>query len=165
MSAMIVAPAAAGRQWTNRLGFMVVISAGFGAVAGVSGAVVSSTMRSMPTGPTIVLCMGVIVLISILLAPNRGIIWRRIRDRRNARRLRIEAVLMNLYALAMQHADPQHPHEEAVLDVMSSKSGGAVLALNRLQEQGLVERKGATRWSLTRKGVKMADRLRKERGG
>jgi manganese/zinc/iron transport system permease protein len=165
MSAMVVAPAAAGRQWTDRLGVMVVISAALGAVAGVSGAVVSSTMRSMPTGPTIVLCMGVIVLISILLAPNRGIIWRRIRDRRNARRLRIEAVLMNLYALGLQHADPQHPHEEAVLDVMSSESGSAVPALNRLQEQGLVVRSGVTQWSLTQKGVMLADRLRKERGG
>lgn len=165
MSAMVVAPAAAGRQWTDRLGLMVVISAVLGAVAGVSGAVVSSTMRSMPTGPTIVLCMGGIVLISIFLAPNRGLIWRRIRDRRNARRLRVEAVLMNLYALGLQHADPQHPHEEAVLDVMSSDSGGAVSALNRLQERGLVEQSGASRWSLTNEGISLAESLKSERGG
>src|SRR5262249_14082957 len=45
MSAMIVAPAAAARQWTDRLGVMVVLSALFGALAGVGGAVVSSTVR------------------------------------------------------------------------------------------------------------------------
>src|SRR5262249_46552166 len=43
MSAMIVAPAAAARQWTDRLGVMVFLAAGFGAAAGVSGAVLSST--------------------------------------------------------------------------------------------------------------------------
>ena len=165
MSAMVVAPAAAGRQWTDRLGLMVMISAGLGAIAGVSGAVVSSTMRSMPTGPTIVLCMGGIVLISTLLAPNRGLIWRRIRDRRNARRLRVEAVLMNLYALGLQHADPHHPHEGAVLDMMSSNSGGAVSALARLHERGLVERSGASGWLLTDEGISLAEALSRERGG
>ncbi len=165
MSAMIVAPAAAGRQWTDRLGWMVVISAALGALAGVSGAVVSSTMQNMPTGPTIVLCMGGIVLVSLLLAPNRGIVWRWIRERRNARRLQVEAVLLDLYALGLQHADPQHPHQEAVLAVMSPEAGGAVPALTRLQERGLVERAGPTEWALTEKGVHESERLRKERGG
>jgi manganese/zinc/iron transport system permease protein len=42
MSAMVVAPAAAARQWTDRLGVMVTVSGIFGALAGVSGALVSS---------------------------------------------------------------------------------------------------------------------------
>ncbi len=88
MSAMIIAPAAAGRQWTDRLGMMVLISAGFGATAGVAGALVSSTMRDLPTGPTIVLCMGAIVLVSFLCAPRRGLMWRWIRTRRQAGRFR-----------------------------------------------------------------------------
>lgn len=37
MSAMIIAPAAAARQWTDRLWLMVVLSAIFGAVSGLSG--------------------------------------------------------------------------------------------------------------------------------
>ena len=56
MSAMIVAPAAAARQWTDRLGVMVAIAAFFGALAGVGGALVSSLTARLPTGPTIVLC-------------------------------------------------------------------------------------------------------------
>ena len=39
MSAMIVAPAAAARQWTDRLGVMVTLSAAFGALAGVVGTI------------------------------------------------------------------------------------------------------------------------------
>jgi manganese/zinc/iron transport system permease protein len=62
MSAMIVAPAAAARQWTNRLSVMVALSALFGALSGVSGALLSSTGRGVATGPAIVLVASVIVL-------------------------------------------------------------------------------------------------------
>ena len=46
MSAMVVAPAAAARQWTDRLGVMVVLSRLFGAVAGVAGTAISSLARA-----------------------------------------------------------------------------------------------------------------------
>jgi manganese/zinc/iron transport system permease protein len=82
MSAMLVAPAAAARQWTDRLGVMVALAALFGAVSGVAGAAISSTARGLATGPTIVLCMGAITLVSLLLAPNRGLVWSWLRGRR-----------------------------------------------------------------------------------
>lgn len=75
MSAMIVAPAAAARQWTDRLGVMVILSALFGALAGVSGATISSTQTHLPTGPVIVVCVSAIVLFSLCFAPNRGLLW------------------------------------------------------------------------------------------
>jgi manganese/zinc/iron transport system permease protein len=79
MSAMVVAPGAAARQWTNKLGVMVALSALFGAFAGASGAVLSSTVERLPTGPTIVVCLSVIVVVSLLFAPERGIAWRALR--------------------------------------------------------------------------------------
>jgi manganese/zinc/iron transport system permease protein len=81
MSAMLVAPAAAARQWTNRLGIMVLLAALFGAGAGVAGAAISATTRGMATGPTIVLCLGAITLVSLLLAPQRGLLWNWLRGR------------------------------------------------------------------------------------
>ncbi|MCC6943339.1 MAG: metal ABC transporter permease [Thermomicrobiales bacterium] len=75
MSAMIVAPAAAARQWTNRLGVMVLLSALLGALSGATGATISSTTERMPTGPTIVVVVSLIVLLSLLFAPNRGLLW------------------------------------------------------------------------------------------
>jgi manganese/zinc/iron transport system permease protein len=82
MSALIVAPAAAARQWTNRLGVMVALSAIFGAVAGVIGAILSSTAAQLPTGPTIVLCISAIVLVSLFFGRQRGLVWRWFRERR-----------------------------------------------------------------------------------
>ncbi len=82
MSAMIVAPAAAARQWTDRFGLMVGLAALFGALAGLSGAVISSTAAGLSTGPTVVLGISVIVLLSLLFAPNRGLAWNWWRQRR-----------------------------------------------------------------------------------
>jgi len=76
MSAMVVAPASAARQWTNRLAFMVCLAAFFGAMAGITGAVISSTAAKIPTGPMIVICASIIFLFSLAFAPNRGLIWR-----------------------------------------------------------------------------------------
>lgn len=75
MSAMLVAPAAAARQWTDRLGLMVLLAALFGAGAGLVGSVISATARGMATGPAIVLCLGVLTFLSLLLAPRRGLVW------------------------------------------------------------------------------------------
>ncbi|MCB0304918.1 MAG: metal ABC transporter permease, partial [Calditrichaeota bacterium] len=94
MSAMVVAPAAAARQWTNRLGIMVLLSALFGAGAGIGGAVISSLVPKLPTGPTIVLCISGLVLLSIFLAPARGLLWNWARQYRNRRNFRAEAVLL-----------------------------------------------------------------------
>src|SRR5690606_24077683 len=99
MSAMVVAPAAAARQWTNHLGRMVALAALFGALGGVAGSVLSSTGERIPTGPAIVLCMSAVVLVSLTLAPERGLAWNAVRARRNRRRLRTDAVLQDLLAL------------------------------------------------------------------
>ena len=89
MSAMLVAPAVAARQWTNRLRLMVCLAACFGALAGVTGTIISSTASRIPTGPTIVLCATVIVGLSIAFAPNRGLVWEWVRQQRNRRNLEI----------------------------------------------------------------------------
>lgn len=90
MSAMLVAPAVAARQWTDRLRLMVFLAACFGALAGVSGTIISSTASRIPTGPTIVLCATAVVGFSIVFAPNRGLVWDRIRHQRNRRNLKME---------------------------------------------------------------------------
>ncbi|RKU27870.1 zinc transporter [Candidatus Poribacteria bacterium] len=87
MSAMIVAPAVAARQWTDRFSLMVILAAIFGALSGVIGTIISSTAAHIPTGPTIILCATLFVIISITLAPNRGLVWNSSRHRRNRRNI------------------------------------------------------------------------------
>jgi len=159
MSAMIVAPASAARQWTDRLGPMIFLSAAFGALAGVSGALLSSSISRLPTGPTIVLCVSAIVVLSIFLAPARGLVWSWFRDRRNRGRLRLEGMLEDLYSLALQHKDPGHAHPVSVLRLMSADKGGVDNSLRKLEEQGLVRRVKSEDWALTKEGIEHARQI------
>jgi manganese/zinc/iron transport system permease protein len=165
MSALLIAPAAAARQWTDRLSIMFFVAAAIGGVSGVVGALISATGPSIPTGPIIVLCAGVFVAVSLMLAPRRGLVWRWIRDWRNGRKLRMEAVLLDLFALASQHERPDYPHEAAVLDLMANPIAGSAKSLAALADRGLVTRVGSSQWSLTQAGVARVRAIRAERFG
>ncbi|MDQ3929862.1 MAG: metal ABC transporter permease [Chloroflexota bacterium] len=91
MAAMLIGPAVAARQWTNRLGVMVGVSALFGALSGVSGALISVSESRLPTGPMIILSLTAVVALSLLFAPERGLVWDRLRQMRNRRLLQGEA--------------------------------------------------------------------------
>jgi manganese/zinc/iron transport system permease protein len=83
MSAMLITPAVAARQWTNKLWVMVTLSALFGAASGIAGMAASSLVPKLPTGPAIVVCVSVIVIISVLFAPGRGVLHRVYQRRKN----------------------------------------------------------------------------------
>ncbi len=156
MSAMVVAPASAARQWTDRLDMMVVLSALFGALAGVSGAVISSLTAKMPTGPTIVLCISAIVLISILFAPRRGILFRYIARGLTRKRLMTDAVLIDLFELSNQHNNLHHPHATDALRVMSLENANILASLQTLRNKGWVTQNETSNWSLTDAGITAA---------
>lgn len=163
MSAMIVAPAAAARQWTDKLHVMVILSGLFGALAGVTGTLLSSSMERLPTGPMIVVCVSLIVLFSMLFATNRGLVWNRIRSRRNRHTLRARAVLADLNTLALQHPDQDHGHSVAVLRAMSTNPDGVSYALKQLRERGQAREVEHDVWALTDAGLAEASQhLEKE---
>jgi manganese/zinc/iron transport system permease protein len=93
MSAMLIAPGAAARQWTNRLGIMIGIAMGIGAGAGVVGAMISATAQKVPTGPSIVLVLTTITVFSLAFGMQRGIVWRWLRMRRTNEILRSSSAL------------------------------------------------------------------------
>jgi manganese/zinc/iron transport system permease protein len=159
MSAMLVAPAAAARQWTDRLGPMVLLAGLFGAASGLCGAVLSSLVPHLPTGPTIVLCVTALTVVSLLAAPNRGLISAWLRSQKSRRRLQREAVLADLYRLAAQHTRPDRaPHSARVLRAMGTPAGLG-RTLGRLEEEGLVRRSADGGWRLTIAGVAAGRRL------
>jgi len=93
MVALLIAPAVAARQWVNTLLGMVILAGAFGMAAGVTGAVASSTFDRLPTGPMIVIAASVIVAVSLLVAPGRGVISTSRQRRTRARQLRAQLVL------------------------------------------------------------------------
>lgn len=95
MSALIISPAVAARQWTDKLSIMVLLSAIFGGVSGIGGTIISSMIPQMPTGPMIVVIVSILVLISIGIAPNRGLLWQSIRERKNKERIAEKGIHYN----------------------------------------------------------------------
>jgi manganese/zinc/iron transport system permease protein len=65
MSAMLVAPPAAARQWTQSLSYMLLISGAVGAVSGLVGSLIS-IWTLIPTGPAIVLVASALCFASLL---------------------------------------------------------------------------------------------------
>lgn len=91
MSAMLVIPPAAARQFTNRMSMMFVLSGIVGMTSGFLGNYFSvegshyishlypDTRLSLPTGPMIVLVASTICVMSLLFAPERGLLRRLLR--------------------------------------------------------------------------------------
>lgn len=88
MAAMLIGPAVAARQWTNRLGVMILLAAVVGAAAGISGALISISQPRLPTGPMVILSLTALVLVSLLFAPARGLVWDWLRHRKQRGQLR-----------------------------------------------------------------------------
>ena len=75
ISSLLIAPAVGARQWTNKLGTMCILAGLFGMVSAMGGTIWSTTVQKLPTGPAIIVILSVIVLLSLIFAPNRGILW------------------------------------------------------------------------------------------
>jgi len=137
----------------------------FGGLAGVVGAVLSSTAERLPTGPTIVLSASVIVVLSMALAPRRGLVWDRVRARRRRTAIRRDTVLADLYALYRQHGSLAHGHPVTVIQAMSDAREGALNSLLALESDGSARRLDDGSWALTEEGrERAAEQLASLRG-
>jgi manganese/zinc/iron transport system permease protein len=80
VSALLVAPAVAARQWTDRFPRAVLLAVGFGAASGLLGTLTAYRLEHgelrVPTGPLIVLAATLLAGLSLVFAPKRGLAWR-----------------------------------------------------------------------------------------
>lgn len=77
--AMLIIPPTAARFWSEDATRVVTLSALFGGLSGYVGAALSATAPNLPTGPIIVLVAATLFTLSLLLAPARGLLFRRMR--------------------------------------------------------------------------------------
>lgn len=75
MASLLISPAAAARQWTSNPYVYVITSALFGGLSAGVGSFISLLLLEVPTGPVIVLSATVFVLLSLVVAPHRGLWW------------------------------------------------------------------------------------------
>ena len=157
MAALVILPGATARFWTNRLGHTLLIASGVGAAAGVLGTFLASPLPTqwfgdgrlgralsaddLPPGPLIVLSATSLFLLSLLFAPERGIVARFAAELRLRLRMVREHLLRALYELSEPHL-PERPVIEQPQLVAQREWNKWVVEwwLNRLRARGLVER-------------------------
>lgn len=155
MSAMLLAPAAAARQWTNSLGKMIFIAAVFGALSGVLGTAVSASANNLSTGPVIVLVAAVFVVFSFIFSPGRGLLFREIRYWKNRNDLQLHKTLSFMYNIAKDHENISHPH---AVKILNNFQGYTKRSLKKLEIKKYINVTGSM-WSLTEEGYKAAINL------
>jgi manganese/zinc/iron transport system permease protein len=103
MAAMLITPAAAARFWTERLDRMVILAGIIGALSGAFGTLLSAMAFRMPTGPLIVLAATMMFLISLVFAPQKGLLAKFLRFLILQRKVARENTLRSLYEIAESH--------------------------------------------------------------
>lgn len=157
--ASLITPAAAARQWTDRFLVMLVIAGSVGGLSSVLGALASEQIARVPTGPAIVLVSSVVLVISLLLAPRRGLLWAWLQARALALRIRRENLLKDIYGWAERRGDWTRWPSLAELMGVRGQSSPRVLGIVRpLVHDGLITVEGET-IGLTEDGLEEAERV------
>ncbi len=155
MSAMLLAPAAAARQWTNSLGIMVMLAAVFGATSGVVGTAISASQNNLSTGPVIVLVAAIFVIFSFIFSPSRGLLFRQIRFIQNRKDLQLHKTLAFMFDIAKNHENISHPH---TVKILNNFHGYTRKSLSKLESKDYINVNGQM-WAMTEKGYHFAANL------
>jgi manganese/zinc/iron transport system permease protein len=159
MIATLVTPAAAARQWTDRLGAMLAIAAAIGAGSAATGALASASIARLPTGPAIVLVASAVLVVSLVAAPHRGLLQALLRERGVRRRIREENLLGDLWRLGELHGATGAPVGIPEVMGMRGASAAALRGLTAsLARRGEMLRSAET-LTLTPAGVRRAGAL------
>ena len=155
MSALLLAPAAAARQWTNSLGKMVVIAAFIGALSGLIGTGISASESNLSTGPVIVIVASALVLFSFIFSPIRGILFQQIRLYQNRNNLEQMKTLQLMYNIAITHSNFSHPHS---IGILNDFRGFTKSSLKKMEDKHWIEING-NEWHLTETGFNEAKNM------
>lgn len=112
--ALLIIPPVTARFWTERADQVVILAGVLGAVAAYLGAAISASAPNLPTGPIIVLMSFALFALSLLVAPNRGVLAAVLRHQKFQRRVHIRQGLLAL-------AQDQTIYEPLTLRLLSKR--------------------------------------------
>lgn len=151
--AMLITPAAVAYQLTNRLSTMLVLAAVAGAFSSLAGMVLAFALN-LPPGPAMVIVATLLFMMTMLLAPEYGVLAKALQRRRVRAHILSEDVLKSLARL---------PAGASVSDIRGivgahAREAQVRTALRNLQSRGLLHDapEGA---SLTSSGAARAEQL------
>jgi manganese/zinc/iron transport system permease protein len=166
MSAMLIAPAAAARQYSNKLYRIFALAAFFGILSGFLGNYLSVEVSywlvnkypgerlALPTGPMIVIVASLICLLSLMFAPKRGLLLRMAR----IVKFRFRCMCENLLKAIWRFGPKKSVSFESISRHQSASYLYLKFVLGTLVRQGWVKKNGRD-YSLTPEGVIRAARI------
>lgn len=167
MSAMLIAPAVAARQYSNKLYRIFALAAFFGVLSGFLGNYLSVELSqwlklkypderlTLPTGPMIVIVASIICLLSLMFAPKRGLLLRFIR----ILHFRHQCMCENLLKAIWRFGPEKEIDFETIAKYQSASVWYLRTVLNILTYQGWIVRTSADRYRLTPEGTTWAARI------
>ena len=159
MSALLITPALAARMWTHSLRIMIALALVFGMISGYIGAFVSYTAPAMPTGPWIVVIATLLAGISMLFAPQRGLIAQWIERSKNRNKTLEENILKLFYQIGEKAGEFRKPVlEEDLINYRAFSNQQLRKGLKLLLSKKLLTM-NLHAWQLTEQGVLEAQRI------
>lgn len=162
MSGMLIAPAVAARQWSQKLSTFFWVAACFGGVSGLVGTYLSVKLSQFlrggmgfPTGPMIVLVGVAICVMSLLFAPQRGIVLRWMRKLRFRHRCAAD----NLLKMMWRFGRDAEISSEMIHNAQNLPGWHLRLLLKELKWNGWISRSSQNKYRLTHDGWARAAKI------
>lgn len=167
MSAMLIAPPAAARQYTNKLSIMFLLAGIFGLISGffgnyfsveISKALTQESSGSritFPTGPMIVIVASSICLLSLMFAPKRGLLLRLTR----VIRFRYQCICENLLKAIWRFGPEKTVSFDEIIKHQSASPWYLRFVLSRLVGNGWVEELPGGEYRLSAEGELWASKI------
>jgi manganese/zinc/iron transport system permease protein len=167
MSAMLIAPPAAARQFSNRFTTLLFLSGIFGILSGYLGNILSvtgsqelsllfpNTRLSLPTGPVIVTISALLCFGALLFAPERGLASRAWR----IARFRYKCLRENILKCIWRHTKDYSTTIPLLQEHLNATSLTLLIALHHLKQEGWLEKNGKGSWKLTSDGIVKAAKI------
>ncbi len=99
MAAVLLTPVAAARFWSSQLATILILAGSLGAISAVISTQISYLAPAMPTGPWMVVSLASLFFLSLLFAPQKGLIQRYRQQRQLRQKVSAENILRTLYKL------------------------------------------------------------------
>ncbi len=137
--AMLVTPGATALLLTRRLAPMMAVAAAIGAVSGVGG-LYGSYQLDVASGPAIVLVASTIFIVTLLLAPRRGVLWQRWAQHRRRNQAIEDDLLKD--ALLAEREEGLVPEASLLSERVGLTLAVTRRSISRLARAGLLTRSG-----------------------
>lgn len=167
MSAMLIAPAASARQFTNKMSVMLWLSAFFGLVSAFFGNYLSVELTylmashypglrlALPTGPMIIIVASILCIASLLFAPERGYFLRLAR----IARFRYQCIRENILKSIWRYGPQKGVSFEEIAKYQSASPIYLKLVLRGLVHSGWLAHPHPDVYCLTHEGQQWASRV------